>query len=75
MLETDHPETMLAKICSEKWQEDSEAEIFIDRDGSIFSFVLSYLRDSKVHLLTTISKGILMNELTYFGVDFVESSI
>lgn len=75
ILETNYPDTMLAKICSAKWQEDPEDEVFIERDRSIFGFVLSYLRDSKVHLPTTISKEMLINELTYFGVDFVESSI
>ena len=75
MLETNHPDTMLARIASEKWQEDPEAEIFIDRDGSIFNFVLSYLRDDEVHLPLTTSKEMIIKELAYYGIDFEESKI
>jgi len=45
-----HPDTMLAKSASDQWQEDPESEIFIERDGQRFRFVLDYLRDGKVGL-------------------------
>ena len=50
MLETNHQNTMLAKISSERWNQDNNDEIFIERDGDIFAFVLSYLRDGKAYL-------------------------
>ena len=70
-----HPNTMIAKSASEQWQNDPQKEVFIDRDGAIFSFVLSYLRDGKVALPTTVRKVTLMDELDYYGVDDVEANM
>jgi len=66
-----HPQTMIAKSASDRWQETPESEIFIDRDGEMFRHVLSYLRDGRVDLpLTTTKKGLLA-ELAYYGVEGV----
>ena len=75
MLETNHPDTMLARIASEQWQQDPDAEIFIERDGKIFRHVLSFLRDDNVNLPITVSKEMLINELSYYGIDFEEAKI
>ena len=40
-----HPDTMLAKSASEKWQKDSQTEVFIDRNGGYLQYVLDYLRE------------------------------
>lgn len=69
-----HPNTMLAKAASDQWQKDPTKEIFIDRDGQLFLFVLSYLRDGEVALPNTVRKVTLLKELVYFGVDDVDES-
>ena len=66
-----HTNTMLAKSVSNQWQEDPESEIFMERDGTLFRYVLSYLRDGKVHLPFTVSKQALIDELSYYGVEGV----
>ena len=62
-----YPDTMLAKLISGKWKEQPSGEIFVDRDGSRFSFVLDYMRDQKVYLPPLITRESFMNELRYFG--------
>lgn len=69
-----HPNTMIAKLVSDQWHQDAENEIFIDRDGTLFQFVLNYLRDGKVYLPITVSKAALMEELRYFGFEDVDES-
>jgi hypothetical protein len=70
-----HPKTMLAKCASTQWLADPSSEIFIDRDGNLFRFVLNYLRDGQVCLPMTVSKNSIINELIYFGIDVTDSSI
>jgi hypothetical protein len=70
-----HSNTMLAKSASVNWQKDPEAEIFIERNGIRFQFVLDYLRDGKVTLPVTESKEMLISELEYFGVEYDEEMI
>ena len=67
LLET-HPDIMISKSASEQWQKDPESEIFIDRDGTVFRFVLNYLRDGKVTLPATESRESFMAELEYYGI-------
>ena len=66
-----HTNIMLAKSVSNQWQEDPESEIFMERDGTLFRYVLTYLRDGKVHLPFTVSKQALIDELSYYGVEAV----
>ncbi len=40
----EHSETMLGKLVSEAWQQDPEEQVFIDRNGDTFAYVLDYLR-------------------------------
>ena len=63
-------DTMLAKIASKQWQEDPESEIFIDRDGTIFRYVLNYLRDGEVKLPISERKDALIKELEFYNVDY-----
>ena len=64
-----HSESMMAKIASDQWQEDPESEIFIERDGSTFRYVLKYLRDGKVKLPITETKSDVIEELAYYNID------
>ena len=61
--------SMFSRSASEEWQKDKESEIFIERDGSIFRFVLSYMRDGKVFLPITESKEAVLAELEYYGIE------
>lgn len=70
-----HPNTILAKMSSKQWQEDPEEEIFVERNGNIFEFILAYLRDGRVDLPITTSKEMVISELMYYGVDFEKGNI
>jgi hypothetical protein len=63
-----HSACMLAKIVSEQWQQDQESEIFIERDGTIFRYVLNYLRDGQVKMPISETKAALVTELEYYSV-------
>ena len=71
-----HPQTMLARLASEAWNQGGKAEeIFIERDGERFRFVLDFLRDGKVGLpLSADTKATFVAELDYFGVDYGDAS-
>jgi hypothetical protein len=73
-----YPDSMLRKISSDTWQEGatdkSTEEIFIDRDGERFHYVLDYLRDSCVELPMSIPKGQLVADLDYFGIEYGDGS-
>jgi hypothetical protein len=62
-----YPDTMLARLISEEWRGDVIQEVFIDRDGTRFQYVLDYMRDQKVHLAMNVSKDSILMELEYFG--------
>ena len=68
-----YPDSMLATSASDKWQ--TEAEIFIERDGTRFKFVLDYLRDGRVTLPITESKEMLIAELNYYGLEIDDGKI
>ena len=69
-----YPKTMLARLVSDTWQEDPDKEIFIDRDGDRFRYVLDYMRHRKVSLpVTELTKHALLQELDYFGFENVDS--
>ena len=69
------PETMLTKSASEEWLKDESEEIFIERDGSTFRHVLSYMRDGKVVLPVTEPKKSFVDELTYYGLEMRDEDI
>mmetsp|Transcript_17283 Transcript_17283/g.32734 ORF Transcript_17283/g.32734 Transcript_17283/m.32734 type:complete len:235 (-) Transcript_17283:211-915(-) len=69
------PDSMLSKGASEEWQKDPDSEIFIDRNGIRFQFVLDYMRDGKVAIPLTQTKASILAELEYFGIDVVDSEL
>lgn len=64
-----YPETMLTAASSKTWQHDQDEEVFIDRNGQRFQFVLDYLRDGKVVLPMYETKDALASELEYFNIE------
>jgi hypothetical protein len=80
------PDSMLAKICSDTWNNndktgddddgtDDESEIFIERDGERFRYVLDYMRDGSVQIPLSIPRGQLVMDLEYYGIDYADESI
>jgi len=80
--------SMLGKLISERWnekkvtsfpkqqqEENDEEEIFIDRNGRRFEYVLNYMRDSTVELPLSIPRGQFIADLEYFALDYVDSEI
>ena len=70
-----HPDTMLARMVSEQWQENPDAEIFIERDGCRFKYVLDYLRDGKVHIPIILPKTSVADDMKYFAILFETQNI
>ena len=65
-----YPETMLARMASEDWHDDSKGdEIFIERDGERFKYCLDFLRDGKVLLPITTRKEALLEDLQYYNIE------
>ncbi|CAB9507515.1 BTB/POZ domain-containing protein [Seminavis robusta] len=71
-----HQDTVLARMASATWQRNPHIEIFVERDGGRFKFVLDYMRDGQVILPASgqVSKESLLNELMYFGFDTADPS-
>lgn len=67
-----HPDTMIAKITSSQWHCDPNTEVFIERDGTLFGYVLKYLRDRQVTLPLTVTKKELIAEFRYYGIQDVD---
>ena len=67
---------MLASLISGKWKGgEGKDEIFIDRDGGRFKYILEYLRSDCVHLSSCSARAALMEEFEYFGIDADTSKI
>ena len=64
-----YPDSMLARSASKRWHTNEEEDIYIDRDYTLFRYVLNYLRDMKVSLPLTVTKEELLMELEYYGID------
>lgn len=72
-----HSSTKLAKlVINDKRPKTSNIfkEYFIDRDGTLFAHVLTYLRDGSVDLPRTVRKKALVHELSYYGVSNVDEN-
>ena len=67
-----YPDSMLAQSASENWQKDPNEEIFIERNGLRFQFVLDYLRDGHVNLPGSVSKAALLTDLKFYGFESVK---
>ncbi len=71
-----YPNTMLTRSSSERWHEQKDgSEIFIDRNGSRFQYVLDYLRDGEVFLPISENKEALLAEFEYYNIDYKEECI
>ena len=81
-------DSMLRRITSDTWNNESnddplldpdltkkEEEIFIERDGGRFKFVLDYMRDGEVSLPLSIPRQQLVSDMEYYGIDFDETRI
>jgi BTB/POZ domain len=64
---------MLATISSDQWRQDHE--IFVDRNGERFQYVLDYMRDSRVELPLSIPRGQFVLDMEYFALDYDDSNI
>ena len=60
---------MLANCASGQWLENPEEEIFIERDGAAFRYILNYMRDGSVFLPVTERKQSFIKELEYYGIE------
>jgi hypothetical protein len=69
-----HSDSMLARSASKEWNSDNTGEIFMERNGTRFEFVLDYLRDRKVSLPPTVSKVALLDDLEYFGIQNIDEA-
>ncbi len=72
-----YPNTMLARLVSDTWQQQHhrDHEVFIDRDGETFRLVLTYMRDRKVFVPMKLAKRTILQELEYFGFEDVDESV
>ena len=68
--------SMLASLVSGKWKEgDGDTEIFIDRSGRRFEYILDYLRSDRVYVPDLSYHAALLDEFEYFGIDVDESKV
>ncbi|EJK50329.1 hypothetical protein THAOC_30719 [Thalassiosira oceanica] len=70
-----HEETMLGRLISDTWLEDSTKPIFIDRDGDIFAQVLNFLRYGSVTLPSSVPKDMFLRDLDYFGISHESGTV
>ncbi|EJK44350.1 hypothetical protein THAOC_37119 [Thalassiosira oceanica] len=70
-----HKETMLGRLISDTWLDDSTKPIFIDRDGDIFAQVLNFLRYGSVTLPNSIPKDMFLRDLDYFGISHESGTV
>ncbi|EJK50328.1 hypothetical protein THAOC_30718 [Thalassiosira oceanica] len=70
-----HEETMLGRLISDTWLEDSTKPIFIDRDGDIFAQVLNFLRYGSVTLPSNVPKDMFLRDLDYFGISHESGTV
>jgi hypothetical protein len=68
-----YPDTMLARMISDEWSSEDDQEVFIDRNGPRFQYVLDYMRDQKTTLAMNVTKESILTELEYFGFANVPS--
>lgn len=58
--------SMLASLVSGKWKEgDGDKEIFIDRDGTRFKYILDYLRSDRLHVPHLSDRSTLKDEFDF----------
>ncbi len=71
-----YPDSKLwQKILDHQAKFSPDTEIFIRGNGTMFHFVMDYLRNDRVFLPVTISRETFMNELTHYGIQIREDDI
>jgi hypothetical protein len=66
------PNTLLAKSASKQWNKRLNNEIFIERDGHRFQYVLDYMRDGHANIPVGASKDAVLEDLKYYGFDNIK---
>eukprot|EP00933_Yihiella_yeosuensis_P005993 TRINITY_DN110614_c0_g1_i1.p1 TRINITY_DN110614_c0_g1~~TRINITY_DN110614_c0_g1_i1.p1 ORF type:complete len:211 (-),score=20.65 TRINITY_DN110614_c0_g1_i1:228-860(-) len=69
---TRYKDSMLASLFSGQWKisKDGQGRCFIDRDGSLFGYILNFLRDSTLELPSDFSQfGQLLREAEFYQVE------
>ena len=70
-----HPNSMLAQCAFDQWQSDPDEEVFFERDGYRFRFIIDYLQhNGHVLLCMTVPKAAFLAELAYYGIKGVDLS-
>jgi hypothetical protein len=68
-----YPDTLLAKSASEQWNGDPYGdEVFIERDGYRFQYVLDYMRDGRANIPVGASKDAVLEDLKYYGFEDIK---
>ena len=67
--------SMLARLVSDTWNDDSDEVVFIDRDGDLFAQVLGYLRYGSVELPANVSRGAFRREMDYYGLAYDDAAV
>ena len=74
-----YPDSMLARITSDRWEQGatnpSNDEIFLERNGDRFQYVLDYMRDAKVELPLSIPRGQFIADMEYYGLEHSDAGI
>ncbi|KAL7545887.1 hypothetical protein ACHAWF_009243 [Thalassiosira exigua] len=71
-----YSDTVLARLISERWDgDDPGRDVFIDRDGDLFSLVLNYMRYGSITLPATLPLDMFTRELDFYGIHPAEGSI
>jgi hypothetical protein len=69
-------DTMLAKLVSDRWNKDGDkCQIFIDRDGERFKYILDWYRNGKMIVPRWLIDAV-RSDVEYFGLpeDAIEQS-
>lgn len=71
------PNSMLRRLTCDAWndQENTEDEIFIERNGHRFQYVLDLMRDATVSLPFAVPRAQCIADLEYFNIDYEDSQI
>jgi hypothetical protein len=70
ILQERHPNSMLFRLVSERWEEKAYSEIPIDGYHDYFGYVLDFVRDGTVCLPSSLLKSSFLKDLTYYEIDF-----
>ena len=73
------PASMLSKLVPDTWIEgatdNDTKEVFIDRNGERFQYIMDYIRDGRVELPMSIPRGQFVTDMDYFVNDYEDENI